>query len=115
MTDDDSDIRPQFERLKREDARSLRPFSLCWEAARQTVGRRDRWSLNVSAIAVAMVLLVIGVFAVQFRSSRQASIHQISQWRSPTSSLLKTPGDQLFKSLPRIAEPPNLSFKEQRN
>ena len=34
----------------------------------------------------------------------QPQANLISQWRSPTESLLRTPGEQLFKSVPRLDE-----------
>src|SRR5262249_37508166 len=39
----------------------------------------------------------------EFVGSRP-SVILISQWRSPTESLLRTPGEQLFKRVPRLDE-----------
>lgn len=39
----------------------------------------------------------------QFAQSKPSAI-LISQWRSPTESLLRTPGEQLFKRVPRLDE-----------
>jgi hypothetical protein len=112
---DDSDLRARFDGLKSEDAFSAPPFSDCWEEARQSAGRRGRWILNVPGIAAAFALVVIAAFAIYIRFSRQASIDQISHWRSPTASLLSTPGSRLFTTVPHFGEPLIPTFKEQRN
>ncbi len=118
MIDDDSKLRPLFDALKAEDARAVRRFSSYWEAARETSGR-DRWPLNLTAVAAALALLLIGAVAVYTRGARQDFHHPISEWRSPTASLLNTPGKQFFISMPRMEEPlvPSSvpSIKEQRN
>ncbi len=115
MIDEDSNLRPPFVALKAEDARTVRSFASYWDAARQSAGHRDRWTLNVAAIAAALAFLLIVTVAVHFRSARQESSYRISQWRSPTASLLNTPGNQFFIRMPRIEEPLIPSFKEQRN
>jgi hypothetical protein len=108
----DSGFREQFDRMKREDELSARPFSAYWQDARQSAGRRGAWVLNFGAIAAVLALVAVVAFVVHVRSPRQASIGQISQWRSPTDSLLRTPGNQLFTTMPRFGDSVLPSFKE---
>jgi hypothetical protein len=104
MTEDDADLRAQFEAMKAEDERAVQPFATCWEAARLSVRRRQR-SLLVPAAAAALTLLLAATIAVYIRPAPHPAIDDISRWQSPTASLLKTPGSALLTDMPRIGEP----------
>jgi hypothetical protein len=104
MTGDDADLKAQFEALKAQDARAVQPFATCWEAARLSEKRRER-RLGVPAAAAALTLLLAVAIALYFRPAPDRTIDNISRWQSPTASLLKTPGSELFTNMPRIGEP----------
>jgi len=112
MIDDDADLAAQFEALKAEDARAVRPFATCWEAARLSVGRRQR-SLLVPAAAAALALLWVAAITVYVRPAPHPAIDDISHWRSPTASLLKTPGSAFLTDMPRIGEPVIPTVKDE--
>jgi hypothetical protein len=101
MTNDDSDLRAQFEALRAEDVRSVRPFAASWEAARLRVKRRRGWK-PVAAAAAAVALLSAAAIALYVRPAAHPPIPDISRWQSPTASLLKTPGSELFTEMPRF-------------
>jgi hypothetical protein len=111
MTDDDADFRVQFEALKAQDARGVQPFAICWEAARLSTTRRERW-LRLPVAAATLTLLVTAATALYIRPSSHPAI-DISVWQSPTASLLKIPGSELLRDMPRIGEPVILPVKDK--
>ena len=96
---DDSGLRDRFQALKRHD-RELAP-----EFARETQPR-GAWVLNYRFASAALVMILIAGFAVtrflHQRAPSEISIAQISNWHSPTDSLLETPGNQLLQTLPQF-------------
>lgn len=112
MRNDDADFKAQFEALKEEDARAARPFDTSWEAARRSVKGGHGW-MGVPAAAAAVTLVLAAAIAVSIRPASPA-IDEISRWQSPTTSLLKTPGSELLRDMPRIGEPVIRMVKEER-
>lgn len=110
----DPDLRAQFDHLKRQDALSARPFAAQWEEARRHATRR-RPMPRLAAIAAALVLVAIASFLIHDRTPRPSAVAAITQWQSPTASLLRTPGSQLFTTTPRFGEPIIPSFQELSN
>jgi hypothetical protein len=96
---DDSSLRDQFQALKQHD-RELAP-----EFARETQPR-GAWVLNYRVAGAALVMILIAGFAVrQFldrRGPAEVSIAQISNWHSPTGSLLEISGSHLLQTLPQF-------------
>lgn len=101
---EERNIRGFFHDLRREDERLAPPFARDWEAAAARMGspRRPRRTLRGVAAAAA-VLTAAGVSAVILRSPRPpAPDISITQWRSPTALLLKSPAEPLLKTGPRL-------------
>lgn len=125
---EDGKIRELFQQLRREDERGARSFSDFWNAALLTQGSRQgksgrRWiAWRLAAVTAVMAIVGAGWWMYSRPSTMlQAPVEMarlvrpvdasfsapailISQWRSPTESLLHAPGEQLFKSVPRVDE-----------
>ncbi|MCI0332861.1 MAG: hypothetical protein L0228_06525 [Planctomycetes bacterium] len=123
MKREDESARKLFQQLREEDARSAPSFTHDWNVA---LSRRDkprrRWAAwRLAAGAAALILLGAGSWMFFRQATKpQAAMESvrpdpsahaatppailISQWRSPTESLLRTPGEQLFKRVPRLDE-----------
>lgn len=105
---DDAGLREKFRLLKRQDQALAPEFARYWDALRRLPRTHRVWTLNyrfVSA-AVALILLIgIGLGIWKKNSSpAEATIAQLSQWRAPTDSLLRTPGGELLRTLPRFGD-----------
>jgi hypothetical protein len=121
MTPEEDKIRSLFQEMKEEDERNAPSFAHDWRVA---LSWRESapaccvaWRLVAS---VATVLIFLGAVSWMFfrqSTGREASIEiarsvlstrdagaaiLISQWRSPTESLLRTPGEHLVKRVPRL-------------
>jgi hypothetical protein len=105
----DAELREQFRRLRQQDQQRAPSFSsLTARAARP-------WAFNYRLVAVALSLLLVLAIVAFIRSRRPtASLEQLSQWRSPTGSLLRTPGAQLLDTTPRFGGNLNLLKTEIR-
>jgi len=97
--DDDRRLRERFQTLKREDRASTPDFS-------PQPHSRGVWVLNYRLAAVALVIVLLAGFAVTrlryHGAPGEVSIAQISNWHSPTDSLLQTPGNELLQNVPRF-------------
>jgi hypothetical protein len=93
----DTELREQFQRLKQQDEIRAPAF-------RRPVQPAGRWRLNYRFVAVALILIVGIAFTILRRQQPpdEAVIAQLSHWRAPTDSLLRTPGSQLLRTLPRF-------------
>jgi hypothetical protein len=108
---DDAELREQFQRLRRQDERLARPFSAFRLAARQRPRAGSRGLLRYRLAAAALGLaLVAGMGALHLlrphaaRFPDEAAIARLSRWRAPTDGLLRAPGDQLLRGVPRLGE-----------
>ena len=103
--DPDDDLRGAFKNLRAEQERSTPPFKGLWRRAQSRA--RPRFSVRPSWFAAASLLLAVGLamFTVICKtpSARVATAPaflrlpspdgtNLIQWRSPTDSLLNTPG-----------------------
>ncbi len=104
---DEKEMRELFEALRREDERVAPPFSRSWESALARMRKPSRAWRPLRAVAAATVLTLLGVFVV-------FSVHPtrppewgvgVSEWRSPTNSLLTSLDDPLLKTVPRLGGP----------
>lgn len=90
MTHEDRDLQTWFETLREAD-RSAAP-------AFQSLVQQKAERFGLRRLAAAFVLLVI---LVVFSLPRKAlPIEQLSQWRSPTQSLLDVPESPLITTAP---------------
>jgi hypothetical protein len=93
----DDELRQHFQSLKQQDEQRAPAF----RRPSQTAGR---WRPNYRFVALALILLAGIAFTIARRRSTpdETVIAQLSQWRSPTRSLLRTPGSQLLQTLPNF-------------
>jgi len=125
---DDGEFRQLFRQLAEEDEQLARPFPAYLEAMRRraAAARRGKPSRRLAAAALAASLLAGSAVAI-WRQARPARPHaefsiaesfrrsarphaavgigELSSWRAPTDSLLRTPGDQLLRTVPRVGTP----------
>ena len=125
---EDEKIRELFQQQRREDERGVRSFAEAWSAAlsnqgsRQGKSRRGWIVWRFAAVTAVLAVLGAGWWMYSRPSTKlRAPVEMarsdgpvdtsfppqailISQWRSPTESLLHAPGEQLFKSVPRVDE-----------
>jgi hypothetical protein len=103
MNTDDNQLRQPFQEQRVRDERSMPPFHVvrARALARAETPRPVAWGYRL-AFATALIALVIGVFA--WRAQRPVELRQvasagsISDWQSPTDSLLQTPGSDWYGS-----------------
>lgn len=105
MTDEDTDLRERFAQLRAEELRSVPPFR------RQARSRpqRLRWKMVAATVALLLVAVIsaVGVRrreAKTFSDSDRAAVRSLAAWHAPTDVLLRTPGDQLLTTTPRIPD-----------
>jgi len=112
MTEDrvERDLAARFQRLRDEDDSRAPAFLALYEAARRNAPRRDgrkRKRTFALIAAAAAIPIVIAVFL--HRRGEPALIRQdanaIAAWKSPTESLLDTPGSELYGEAPPVADP----------
>lgn len=112
---EEEEIRELFQELRREDERGVQSFADAWSVARSNRGKSGhRWIVwRLAAVTVVLAVLGAGWWMDARRSMRQQAPVEIarsppampiSQWRSPTESLLHVHGEQLFKRVPRLDE-----------
>ena len=106
---DDGELRDRFQRLRWQDERLARPFSILRQAARQQRRARSRGPLRHRLAAAALgLVLAAGAGALHWLRPRIAeppaeeAIARLTRWRAPTDSLLEAPGNQLMRSVPRL-------------
>ncbi len=109
MKQEEERVKTLFQQLREEDERHAPSFAHGWsEALSRWDTPRRRWALwRLATGAAALMLLGAGWWLfVREPTKEQAQIEMIviSQWRSPTESLLRIPGEQLFKRVPRLDE-----------
>jgi hypothetical protein len=96
----DERIRKLFEELRATDRRLTPPFPRVWQRAVASRARPRRivrlWMPAAAAAAVAVVTLITLFHLVPSRH-RAADNLSLAEWRSPTASLLNTPGQELFQ------------------
>jgi len=100
MTDRDDDaLRERFASLRREDAAAVRPFRALLTAKRaaRRLGFVVRW-----AGAAIIVIVVVGVLlATRGRGAIAIDLATV-RWEGPTDFLLRLPGEDLLRTVPRF-------------
>ena len=105
MSGEDSELARVLTELRRADEASAPDFAQTLVRARARVaGPRGPWTLRLAA---ALALLLIGItLAIWKRPTSEASLPanalSLARWKSPSDSLLSTPGRSLAFSLPEI-------------
>ena len=118
-TNGDPTLRRAFAELRDVDRRSIPEFDtvLGRPGRRPTLRFGGRAGITVLVAALAVVVLMI-----VRRPSRDVPVQSISEWRSPTDVLLRTPGVEVLQSVPvlqssvidRIAPQVNFHSQEKR-
>jgi hypothetical protein len=88
----DDRLRARFERLRAEDQAHAPPFS-----APEPLAERS-WAPVFWWMAAAAVALLTVSVALGGRKQDEALVASLSEWRSPTAALLRTSGQELFRS-----------------
>jgi hypothetical protein len=104
---DDRDLRHRFAELRRKDRTNAREFSSCLHRA----GRRAKpipLSVWVAVSAGLAVMIAAGAMLVPRSGRRNTGSPEtsITEWKSGTDFLLRTPGLELLQTIPRIGEWP---------
>lgn len=79
-------------------------------AAAETDGERKRaprwrvWALAGATVAVATVILVQRGTVRKDEAEELAAAQKLVEWRAPSDSLLKTPGQEILKTTPKLGE-----------
>jgi hypothetical protein len=102
MTGDDRDLRDRFAALRREEEVGAPEFVAPSRPGQEQVHRRSPGVLVAAAACLA--ILVAGFLWPRPRSGpqREPAVASITQWKSPTSFLLDTPGRELLQTVPAI-------------
>jgi anti-sigma factor RsiW len=74
-------------------------------AERKGAPRWRVWTL-IGAAAVAAVVFMLQRGTVRKEEAQElAAAQKLAEWRAPSDSLLKTPGQEILKETPRLGEP----------
>ena len=107
MTSLDRDLRTRFDALRRVDAAAVPDLDAL--LAKSRARPRRRLVLPAVLAAAAVVIAVAGVRNARSRPPIDivvaASGPSLVAWRSPTASLLQTPGRELLQTVPRLTSP----------
>ncbi len=98
--DDDRDLRERFLAARAEDERAAPSFAALLASAAARGGSRSRISRLVLAALAAALLLVL--LPQPGRRPRPELEPSITEWRSPTDFLLRTPGREVLGAIPRF-------------
>lgn len=91
----DDRLRDAFAQLRRSDTAAAPRFEQLWRSRMVPPHRRP------VGVAFAILLLIAIVTAAVLHRPRQPR-PAISAWRAPTDFLLKTPGQELLRSVPDL-------------
>jgi hypothetical protein len=103
---DDRELRERFAELRRADqARAGEYLAVLYQPARWTRHVRPaKWA----AVAGLALVIAVAVLLVERSKRRYAGSHDVSitEWKSPTDFLLRTPGQEVLQTIPQIGEWP---------
>jgi hypothetical protein len=103
----DRDLRERFAELRRQDQAHAGEFSNFLHRARP---RANRIGLSVWVAAAAGLAVMIAVVVMSIPRSGRRTIGSpeisITEWKSSTDFLLRTPGLELLRTVPRIGDWP---------
>jgi hypothetical protein len=113
--DDDRELRERFERLRREDEPSQRPFGAVIAGATLRAPGRAVRRARLLRVATAMVAILVAVVVLVIVESRVALERRERwslrldpdsvTWEGPTHFLLDTPGRGLMRTIPVLEFP----------
>ena len=100
MSNEDRDLQTLFDTLRESDAKIAAGFGVRPLAAAFNAAPRRRTPKRLWRYAAAFAVLLTVIVTTSHR--RQLPIEQLSQWRSPTESLLEVPKSPLMTTAPSI-------------
>jgi hypothetical protein len=105
--DDDRQIKTFFDELKEHDLRAAPSFSKSWELASSKVTKGFRQTPFFKFAATCALLILFGITGFLLwheRTPKPGKYATISQWRPPTEFLLKIPGQEWLKTVPKLGQ-----------
>lgn len=100
---DDGTLRRLFAELREQDLRAVPDFEPLRRSAIASGSHLKALRLWVAAAALLLGAVLLALWVGQRRSAAFGTIAALSTWRSPTESLLRTPGDQMLRFVPAIS------------
>lgn len=113
--EDDQKLKKLFHLIKEENMRVTPSFLKDWEIATSKFAKGIRRTSVLKIAAVCAVLMIFGISALILWNKRIVKSRQyvsISEWQAPTDFLLKTPGTEWLKTVPKLGE--SLEQKNRR-
>lgn len=105
---DEKEIKELFRKLKHHDERLAPTFAETWSTVVSRAGKvaRPHHILRIAAATVVLALVLSSAIIIFREFSQQHIVHEsaltLSQWKSPTDFLLKSPDEQLLNSVPQL-------------
>jgi hypothetical protein len=104
MIDDESELRERFAELRAGERNITPPFDPRLPTREYKLAWRP-----LAAIAALLLLAIATTFTLRshptdFSESDRASLRGVAEWRPPTDFLLRTPGNELLTTTPRIPD-----------
>ncbi|AHG88945.1 hypothetical protein J421_1408 [Gemmatirosa kalamazoonensis] len=97
---DDDDLRARFATLRRAELGAAPPLDAL------LVRPRVRRRLATRAALAAAAVLLVALLGIRLAARRTEDVRRpppsIVAWRSPTASLLRTPGEELLRTVPTL-------------
>ena len=112
---DDNEIKQIFQKMKEADLQSTPSFLKSLEMASSKIEkgfRRPSFFRIVATCALVIAVAITGFFIWHEQTPRFSKYSSISQWRPPTEFLLKTPGQEWLKTVPKLGQ--SLEQKNRR-
>lgn len=104
---DDNEIKKIFQQMKEDDLRVTPPFVKSLEMASSKIEKESRRRSFLKITATCALLIAVGIsgfFLWHERTTKHGKYESISHWRPPTEFLLKTPGQELLKTVPKLGQ-----------
>jgi hypothetical protein len=103
MTDEESDLRGRFAQLRAEERFGVPRFA--WEP--RTPRRHVPWRAIAATAALLVIVMITGIIrwrSTRFSDSDRAAVRSVAAWHPPTDFLLRTPGNEILATTPRIPD-----------
>lgn len=111
---DDNEIKKFFQQMKEHDLRATPSFLKTLEMASSKIekeSQRTSFLKIATTSALLIVIAITGFLLWHEQTTKLGKYESISQWRAPTEFLLKTPGQEWLKTVPKLGQ----SSFEQKN
>jgi hypothetical protein len=112
---DDNEIKKFFQQMKEDDLRVTPSFLKNLEMASSKIEKEFRRTSFLKMAVTCALLIVVGIAGFLLwheRTTNLGKYESISQWRPPTEFLLKTPGQEWLKTVPKLEQ--SLEQKNRR-